>query len=195
MGLGLATAALWVVNPTLVAVAQGRGDWVGLNFLYCSGAGSLLGEGGGYKKALDRIIANSVAIIFVMVVVDLGGVNDVGTIIGIMMPWIFVVIMQRTPENAYRWTCMGFVLPQFEPPCSLTCAEIAVGHWKFCRYTFGLATFELSSIGGPVISSYFSIRLTLIATGIFWWIGFEILFGLLLQATGSYQSNSSVLWR
>ena len=165
--IGMATASLWLVNPTLVNACEGHGDWVGLNFSYLTGAGMTGGLGGGFKKGYDRVIANSVALVFVMIVMDVGGVTSDGGIIGILIPWVlFTLMMRSSPENEYIWTCMG--------------------------YTFPLGAFELYPRTGTGTQSFVAVRLTMIAMGIIWWIGWELIFSPLKLG---YKSNTAAVWR
>ena len=68
--------------PTLIDAADGYGDWVAVNFSLLTGAGLTGGAGASFKKALDRIVGNSLALFFVLTVIDVGGVDSVNAIIG-----------------------------------------------------------------------------------------------------------------
>jgi len=168
-GLGMATAALWVSVPALVAAAEGYGDWVAVNFSLLTAAGLTGGVGGSFKKALDRIVGNSLAIFFVLTVIDVGGVNSTNAIIGIMMPWVLTMLMLRTPDNSYRWTNAA--------------------------YTYGLAAFEISPGAGwnsAGTEEYVIKRVTMIAVGFCWWIGWEVVFSLVGI---TYPSGIGAAWR
>lgn len=160
--LGIGTAALWISVPRLADIAEGHGDWVAVNFALLTGAGLLEGSAGSWKKAQDRFFANCIALIFTVIILVLFDVTDDGALVGIAMPWIILMLTLRTPQHAYRFTCAA--------------------------YTFGLAAWEI----GPTrteedTNTFVTHRIALIAMGVVWWIGFELLF--IVTLTPTYHSD------
>ena len=160
----MASAALWISEPDLVARSGGRGVYVGINyaFVFSAGLGGHCGAiasgiGAVYKKAHDRILANGVALISALVVLEVMGVERVSVLVGTNAVYVALVLLNRTPSQFYLWTCMAF--------------------------TFSLAAFEMlpelvqsSALDAPQI--FVAWRIALIGLGIAWWMGWEAIFSL-----------------
>ena len=113
-GLGMATGSLWVVNAALVSASFGNGNWVSVNFSLCSGAALAGGKGGGWKKAADRIVANAVALIFVLIVLDLGGVVGVALRLSPMLSPASLLARRRlllTAQHTAKHLCYPHPTP------------------------------------------------------------------------------------
>ncbi len=174
---GMASAALWISEPDLVARSGGRGVYVGINyaFVFSAGLGGRCGAiasgiGAVYKKAHDRILANGVALISALIVLEVMGVEKVSVLVGTNAVYVVLVLLNRTPSQFYLWTCMAF--------------------------TFSLAAFEMlpelvqsTALDAPQI--FVAWRIALIGLGIAWWMGWEAIFSLL---GGSFDSNQRMVW-
>lgn len=86
--------------------ADKQGLLVAINFSLVFGVPG--GQGGSWRKVVDRIWANAIALIFVLILLDLAQLKDLRSIVGIAIPWIFGCFLIRTPDALYRWTCTGY---------------------------------------------------------------------------------------
>lgn len=146
--LCVATASMWVSDPTLNRVSNGQGSNVGVNLCIIYAPMGIYGSAGStYRKAADRVVGNSVACMFVLVVDQFWKVTDVKLLCGIGVVWAFLCLLCRPPPpSAYVWTNMA--------------------------YTYFLAIFSVT----PTDNNYLIFRIGTLFIAILWWLGFELLF-------------------